>query len=125
MLTLSPSVRIFVSTKPVDMRLSFTGLSALVESQLQQDPFSGALFLFKSRRGNYLKALWWDMDGFAIFAKKLEVGTFDFPPVRFVDGSYEPVEIERSQLMLLLEGIDAESVRRHKRYRRNVKLQTA
>lgn len=125
MLTLSPSVRIFVSTKPVDMRLSFDGLCALVTSQLNQDPFSGALFLFKSRRGNYLKALWWDLDGFALFAKRLEVGTFDFPPVRFVDGAYEPVEIERSQLMLLLEGIDAGSVKRHKRYRRDITRQTA
>jgi transposase len=58
MLSLSPSVRIFVSTKPVDMRRSFDGLFALVQSTIRQDPYSGALFLFKSRRGNVLKALW-------------------------------------------------------------------
>lgn len=65
-----------------------------------------------------IKILWWDVDGFAIFAKRLEVGTFRFPEVRFVDGAYEPVEIERSELLLLLEGIDTSSVKRLKRYRR-------
>ena len=124
MLSLSPSVRIFVSTKPVDMRRSFDGLFALVESTIKQDPYSGALFLFKSRRGNVLKALWWDFDGWAIFAKRLEVGTFRFPDVRFVDGNYEPVEIERAELLMLLEGIDTDSVKRLKRYRK-AKLESA
>lgn len=118
MLTLSPSVRIFVCTKPVDMRRSFDGLYGLVESMIHQDPFSGHLFLFRSRRGNFIKALWWDVDGWAIFAKRLEVGTFRFPDVRFVDGQYEPLEIERSELLMLLEGIDTGSVKRLKRYRR-------
>ena len=118
MFNLSPSIRIFVSTKPVDMRLSFNGLFGLVQNQIRQDPFSGSLFLFRSRRGDYVKILWWDMDGFAIFAKRLEVGTFRFPDVRFVDGKYEPVEIERSDLMMMLEGIDTDSVKRLKRYRR-------
>jgi hypothetical protein len=62
--------------------------------------------------------LWWDLDGWAIFAKCLEVGVFRFPDVRFVDGRYEPVEIERSDLLMLLEGIDAGSVKRLKRYRK-------
>lgn len=118
MFNLSPSIRIFVSTKPVDMRLSFDGLFGLVQNQIRQDPFSGSLFLFRSRRGDYVKVLWWDLDGFAIFAKRLEVGTFRFPDVRFVDGKYEPVEIERSDLMMMLEGIDTDSVKRLKRYRR-------
>jgi hypothetical protein len=65
-----------------------------------------------------LKALWWDFDGWAIFAKRLEVGTFRFPDVRFVDGNYEPVEIERAELLMLLEGIDTGSVKRLKRYRK-------
>jgi len=118
MLNLTPSVRIFVCTKPVDMRRSFDGLFELVQSLVHQDPFSGHLFLFRSQRGNFIKALWWDLDGWAIFAKRLEVGTFKFPDVRFVDGKYEPVEIERSELMMLLEGIDSNSVKRLKRYRR-------
>ncbi|MBZ0186257.1 MAG: IS66 family insertion sequence element accessory protein TnpB [Candidatus Obscuribacterales bacterium] len=79
---------------------------------------TGHLFLFRSKRGNYIKVLWWDSDGFAIFAKKLDVGTFRFPTVKFVDGAYKPIEIERSDLLLLLEGIDTDSVKRLKRYRR-------
>lgn len=118
MFNLSQSVRIFVCTKPVDMRLSFNGLFGLVQTVLQQNPLSGHLFLFRSARGNFIKILWWDVDGLAIFAKRLEVGTFKFPDVRFVDGKYEPVEIERAGLMMLLEGIDGDSVKRLKRYRR-------
>ena len=118
MFNLSNSTKIFVCTKPVDMRRSFNGLYALTQSMLKQDPFSGHLFLFKSRRGDFLKVFWWDRDGFAIFAKRLEIGAFEFPEVRFVDGSYEPIEIERSQFLLMLEGIDTNSVKLHKRYRR-------
>ena len=119
MFNLSPATRIFVCVKPIDMRKSFDGLFAMVRSQFQQDPFSGHCFLFRSKRGNFIKILWWDVDGFAIFAKKLEAGTFRFPPVRFLDGKYEPIEVERTDLMLLLEGIDSESAKRLKRYRRN------
>jgi transposase len=104
------------------MRKSFAGLFALVHSQFKQDPFSGHCFLFRSKRGNFIKILWWDVDGFAIFAKKLEQGTFHFPSVRFVNGEYEPVQIERTELMLLLEGIDSNSAKRLKRYKRNQAL---
>ncbi len=119
MFNLSPSTRIFVCAKPIDMRKSFDGLFGMVRAQFQHDPFSGSLFLFRSKRGNFIKMLWWDIDGFAIFAKRLEVGTFRFPPVRFVNGEYQSLEIERSDLMLLLEGIDTDSVKRLKRYRRD------
>jgi transposase len=118
MLNLAPSVRIFVSTKPVDMRRSFDRLFELVQNTINQDPYTGHIFLFRSRKGNVIKALWWDLDGWAIFAKRLEVGVFRFPDVRFVDGRYEPVEIERSDLLMLLEGIDADSVKRLKRHRK-------
>lgn len=118
MFNLSPSVRIFVCTKPVDMRRSFDGLFGLVQTLVHQDPFSGSLFLFRSRRGDFIKIFWWDLDGWAIFAKRLEVGTFNFPDVRFVNGEYDPLEMERSDLLLLLEGIDTGSVKRFKRYRR-------
>jgi hypothetical protein len=118
MFNLSPATRIFVCAKPIDMRKSFDGLFSLVRAQFKQDPFSGTLFLFRSKRGNFIKILWWDVDGFAIFAKRLEIGTFRFPCVRFVDGEYLPIEIERADLMMLLEGIDAGSVKRLKRYRR-------
>lgn len=118
MFNFSPAMRIFVSTKPVDMRRSFDGLLELAQSTIRQDPYAGHLFLFRSRRGNLIKALWWDLDGWAIFAKRLEVGTFRFPDVRFTNGEYEPVEIERADLMMLLEGIDIGQVKRAKRYKR-------
>ena len=123
MFNLPPSVRIHVCTKPADMRRSFDGLVALVNSHFCEDPYAGNLFLFRSRRGNSIKILWFDLDGFAIFAKRLEVGTFSFPDVRFIDGKYEPVEIERADLMMLLEGIDTGSVRRLKRYRQKSRNQ--
>jgi transposase len=122
MFNLTPATKIFVYAKPIDMRKSFAGLFALVHSQFKQDPFSGHCFLFRSKRGNFIKILWWDVDGFAIFAKKLEQGTFHFPSVRFVNGEYEPVQIERTELMLLLEGIDSNSAKRLKRYKRNQAL---
>jgi transposase len=118
MFNLSPSVRIFVCTKPVDMRKSFNGLYGLVQELIHADPFSGSLFLFRGRCGDFIKILWWDLDGFAIFAKRLEEGSFDFPEVCFENGEYKPVEIERSELAMLLEGIDRTSVKRSKRYRR-------
>lgn len=116
MFSLPPSIRIFVYSRPTDMRRSFRGLTALVRNQLAQDPFSGHLFLFRSRRGDYLKLLWWDRDGFGIFAKRLEKGTFRFPTIQFVDGVCQPIEFDRSQLLLLLEGIDLTRIRRQKRY---------
>jgi transposase len=122
MFNLSQSVRIFVCTKPVDMRLGFNGLFSLVQSVFQQDALSGHLFLFRSKRGNFIKLLWWDVDGLALFAKRLEVGTFKFPDVRFVNGKYEPLEIDRVELMMLLEGIDTDSVKRLKRYRRESQI---
>lgn len=117
MFHLPPAARIFVYARPTDMRRSFNGLYALVRNQLSQDPFSG-LFLFGNKRGNYLKALWWEGDGFAIFAKRLEKGTFQFPTIRFVDGVCQPIEIERRELLLLLEGIDTNSIKMLKRYSR-------
>jgi transposase len=118
MFSLSPFIRVFVYSRPTDMRRSFRGLTALVRNQLAKDPLSGHLFLFRSRRGDYLKILWWDNDGFAIFAKRLEKGIFRFPVIQFVDGACVPIELERSELLLLLEGIDIKNIQRQKRYRR-------
>jgi transposase len=115
-----PSTRIFVYARPADMRSSFRGLYALVRNQLSQDPFSGDLFLFGNKRGNYLKALRWEGDGFAIFAKKLEKGTFQFPTIQFVDGVCQPIEIARRDLFLLLEGIDTKTIKLLKRYRKEL-----
>lgn len=124
MFNLSPSVRIFVCTKPADMRRSFNGLFGMVQNFMQQDPLSGHLFIFRSRRGDFIKIFWFDLDGFAIFAKKLEIGKFSFPDVKFINGKYAPIEIERAELQMLLNGIDSNSVKRLKRYTKNSRNQS-
>ena len=79
MLSLPPSVRIPLAREPADMRKGFDGLSHLVEGMLQEDPLSGHLFVFRNRRGDRVKLLLWDSDGFLIVYKRLEKGTFRFP----------------------------------------------
>ena len=79
MLNLPPSVRILLAREPADMRKGFDGLSRLVQSVLREDPLSGHLFVFRNRRGDRVKLLLWDSDGFLIVYKRLEKGTFRFP----------------------------------------------
>jgi len=105
-------VRIFFCLQPTDMRLSFTGLTGLVRSYMGGDPLSGNMFVFRNRRGDRLKILVWDRDGFVLWYKQLQRGTFRFP----VAACQQSVEIDRSTLMLILDGIDLQSVRRLKRY---------
>lgn len=111
MLSLSPAVRIFLCTKPADMRRSFDGLSRMAEAVVRESPFSGHLFVFTNRRRDRVKILYWDRDGYAIWYKRLEAGTFRFP-----EEGEGKVEVERSRLMLLLEGIDVTGTRRRRRY---------
>ena len=89
MLSLPPSVRILLAREPADMRKGFDGLAHLVESVLQEDPLSGHLFVFRNRRGDRVKLLLWDSDGFLIVYKRLEKGTFRFP---------EPCEAESTSV---------------------------
>ncbi len=117
MLSLPPSVRIFVSREPVDMRKGFDSLAQLVRSQLAGDPLSGHLFIFRSKRGDRLKVLYWDSDGLCLFYKRLEVGVFVLPTVGTSVGEHG-LEIRAGDLALLLEGIDFSSARRHQRYQR-------
>ncbi len=136
MLTFSRTTRVFLATGPTDMRKGFDGLFALVENVIREDPFSGHLFVFRNRRRDRLKILWWDRDGLAIFYKRIERGTFQFPTdaaVRKANMSpensrrqknsprcdiSERCEIRADELALLLEGIDLASVKRRKRYER-------
>ena len=111
MLSLPPSVRVFVCLTPVDMRRSFDGLSAAAEQVVRQDPLTGHLFVFRGRRGDRVKILWWDQDGYVIWYKRLEAGVFRFPV-----GAGAAQEITRGDLGLILEGIDVRSVRRQKRF---------
>jgi len=83
------------------MRRGFTGLSAVVQTALDADPFAGHVFVFRGRRGDLIKVLWWDGDGLCLFAKRLEHGRFVWPQAE--DGT---VSLSRAQLSMLLEGID-------------------
>jgi transposase len=112
-LRLPASLQIWVSVAPADMRRSFDGLAQLVREWLRGDPLSGHLFVFTSRRSDRLKILYWDRDGYALWYKRLESGTFSFPPP---DPGERCIRISASQLGLILDGIDLESVRRRKRY---------
>lgn len=120
MLSLSLPGRVFLCTLPTDMRKSFDSLAGLVEQELGQDPLSGDLFVFRSRRGDRLKLLWWDEDGLAIWYKRLEEGTFVFPlpdAERVKIGAHGLV-IRSAELAMLLDGMDVQKVKRRKRYQR-------
>lgn len=113
MLSLALPGRVFVCVTPTDMRKSFDGLSAVVHDHLRQDPLAGDLFVFRNRRGDRLKLLYWDEDGLAVWAKRLEEGTFQFP----MTASGEAVEVKATELALILGGIDLRSCQRRKCYR--------
>ena len=115
MLSFAPNIRIFLHARPTDLRKSFDGLSGLVRSVLQADPLDGSLFLFVNRRGDRLKALWWDQDGLALFYKRLESGTFE---MLGSDDDSAAVELDAAELAMLLRGVSLASVKRRKRYAR-------
>jgi len=101
MLNLPPSVRVFVATDITDMRKSIDSLSALVEDVLKKDAFSGHLFVFCNRRGDKIKILYWDRNGFCLWYKRLERGIFRLPKSQFKVFTMAP-----NELNMLLEGID-------------------
>jgi transposase len=108
--------RIWLATQPADMRCSFDRLAELAASVTGDDPLCGHLFLFRSRGGDRLKILYWDKDGYALWYKRLEEGTFKLPKV---EADQRSVQLRASELAMMLDGIDLRSVRRGKRYRRN------
>src|SRR3954470_6030941 len=101
MMGIPPGVRVWLVAGVTDMRRGFDGLCALVQTALKEDPFSGQLFVFRGRRGDRVKILWWDGDGLCLFAKRLERGRFVWP--RATEGT---VHLTQAQLSMLLEGID-------------------
>lgn len=109
MLTIPRAVRIFLSSGAQDMRKSIDGLKAIVEAEMQEDAHSGHLFVFVSRRGDRVKVLTWDKGGFVLYYKRLERGLFRLP---HMDPSAMAVEIDSTQLSMLLDGIDYSRVRR-------------
>jgi transposase len=109
------SMRIWLATAPADMRCGFDRLAELARSVTSQDPLGGHLFLFRSRGGDRLKILLWERDGYVLWYKRLEEGTFKLPRV---EGDAKSVELRASELAMMLDGIDLKSVKRAKRYER-------
>jgi len=103
------TTRIFLCTLPTDMRRGFDRLAEMVRASLGHDPLDGSLFVFRSRGGDRLKILYWDKDGYCLWYKRLEEGTFRFPAAP--DGA-AGMEIKASEMAMLLEGIDLKSLKR-------------
>jgi transposase len=112
MIMLSSAVRIFLCTRPTDLRKSFDGLTGLVQECFGQDPLTGHLFLFLNRRRDRIKILYFDRDGLAIWYKRLEAGSYQMPQ----SGAQVSVELQPAQLAMLLSGIDLRTARQRKRF---------
>jgi transposase len=110
MIGLAVGTRIWIVAGVTDMRRGFVGLSGMVQTTLQENPFSGQVYIFRGRRGDLIKVLWFDGDGLCLFAKRLERGRFIWP-----QASNGTVSLTPAQLSMLLEGID---------WRRPVRTQT-
>jgi transposase len=106
--------RVYLCTSTTDMRKGFDTLATLVRDSLQCDPLSGHLFLFVGRRRDRIKMLYWDHDGYALWYKRLEKGTFRLPAT---EPDAASIELKASELAMLLEGIDLRSIKRRKRFR--------
>ena len=101
MIGLAAGTQIWIVAGVTDMRRGFVGLSGMVQTALEQNPFSGQVFVFRGKRGDLIKLLWWDGDGLCLFAKRLERGRFVWP-----HATSGKVALTRAQLSMLLEGID-------------------
>jgi len=101
MISIAAGVRVLVATKPVDFRRGADSLAALVREQLKHDPFSGTIFIFRSKRADRLKILAWDGSGLVLLWKRLEQGGFRWPPIS--DGM---MRLSASQLAALIDGMD-------------------
>lgn len=112
MLTLAPGTRVFVATGRVDGRKGIDGLSALVRSQFAEDPLSGTMYVFFSRRADRVRVLYYDRDGYVLVTKRLEIGTYRIP-WRSEQGR---VVIEAAELLLVLEGIELRGAVRRARW---------
>jgi transposase len=109
------TARIWLAVEATDMRCGFDRLAERVRAVIGQDPLSGHLFLFRSRRGDRLKILHWDQDGFVLWYKRLEVGVFKLPRV---SAEARSLELRASELAMVLDGIDVSKLKRVPRYTR-------
>jgi len=112
-LSLSPSIQVFMAVEPVDLRKGFDGLSAAVQTVFDRNVLDGHLFLFLNRRRDRIKILWWDRDGLAVFYKRLERGSYEVP--RHAPDS-KRLRLDATQLSLLLSGVQLDSVKHRPRY---------
>jgi transposase len=110
-LSLASTLRIFLAVEPADMRKGFDGLAQLVRERIAEEPLSGHLFVFRNRRRDRVKILYWDRDGFALWYKRLEKGSFRFPEAKGGRAEVTPAE-----MAAVLEGIDLSRARRLPRY---------
>jgi transposase len=111
----SQAARIWLAAEATDMRCGFDRLAERVRVIIGQDPLGGHLFVFRSRRGDRMKILLWDRDGFVLWYKRLESGVFKLP--RMSAGS-RSIEIRGSELAMILDGIDVSKLKRVRRYER-------
>lgn len=114
MLSLPPSVRLFVAAQPVDGRKGADSLMVIVRDVFGHDPLSGHLFIFFSKRCDRVRIVYWDRNGFAMWTKRLERGRYR--PAFSADGRMTPTRIEAAELALIVEGIDLAGARRRSRW---------
>lgn len=114
MLSVPRDLKVYLAVAPTDMRKSHDGLAALVEHVLAANPLSGHLFVFRSRRADRVKLLYWDGDGYALWYKRLEKGTVRFPTA---EAGATRITITAAELTMLLDGVDLASIRRQVRFR--------
>lgn len=107
------SARIWLATEAADMRCGFDRLAERAKTVVGQDPLGGHLFVFRSRRGDRLKILMWDRDGFVLWYKRLEAGVFKLPKA---EGGARSMELRASELAMVLDGIDVSRLKRTPRY---------
>jgi transposase len=107
MIAVPQGMKVWLAAKPVDMRKGFDGLAAIVQQELAKDPFGGHLFVFRGNRGDLLKILAWDGQGFCLFSKRLDRGRFVWPSPATVQ-----VHLSAAELAMLVEGIDWRALRR-------------
>ena len=115
MLSFPAAVRIWLATQPTDLRKSFDTLAEVVRQHLHNDPLSGHVFVFRNKRSDRVKLLYWDEDGFVLVYKRLEEGTFRWPAVAAGPPS---VALRAAELAMLLDGIDWQKAQRSRRYQR-------
>jgi transposase len=101
MIGLAVGTRVWIVAGVTDLRRGFVGLSGMVQTTLRENPFSGQVYIFRGKRGDLIKVLWFDGDGLCLFAKRLERGRFIWPQAR--SGT---ISLTTAQLSMLLEGID-------------------